>query len=147
MGLPAWVPPETRTLSPAATEASSSRAACGVSVPSDPLVEAVCLQHELANVDRHVPTGDVGGHDVQAGTVGRHRVDQGRAHVDPTAGAAQHSLDQLDQLDQLGQLPGAEDRRRQLTAPPAGGEHPARLVDPELTRDAWLRAVIDEIWT
>jgi hypothetical protein len=27
------------------------------------------------------------------------------------------------------------------------GERPTRLVDPELTRDARLRAVIDEIWT
>ncbi len=34
VGFPAWVPPETKMLSPEATAASRKRAACAVSVPS-----------------------------------------------------------------------------------------------------------------
>src|SRR3954449_6168960 len=101
------------------------------------LVEAVRLQHELADVDRHVPAGDVRNDDVQAGSVGHHRVDERLAHVDPPSRRTQHPL------DQVGQLTGAEDGRGQLAAAAPGDEHPARLVDPELTRDARLRVVTD----
>ena len=82
--LPAWVPPETRTLSPAATAASRKRAACAVSVPSaTSSSRLVRLQHELADVDRHVPAGDVRDDDVQPRAVGQHRVDERRRQVDP----------------------------------------------------------------
>jgi hypothetical protein len=43
-------------------------------------------------------------------------------------------------LHQVGQLTGRQDRRRQLTAA-AADKHPARLVDPELTRVTSRRVV------
>ena len=77
---------------------------------------------------------------MQPRPAGQHRVDEGPAHVDAPSRGAQHPL------RQVGQLPGAQDgvvsslRLRRATSP-------ARLVDPEVTRDARLRAVIDETWT
>jgi hypothetical protein len=63
---------------------------------------------------------------VQPRSVGHHRVDERRTHVDPPSGRAEHPL------DKVGELPVPEDRRRQLAAAPPGDEHPARLVDPDL---------------
>jgi hypothetical protein len=71
----------------------------------------VRLQHELADVDRHVATGDVGDHHVQARAVRHHRVDERRAHVDPPSGRAEHPL------DEVGELSVPKDRRRQLLRP------------------------------
>jgi hypothetical protein len=67
----------------------------GQGAQGDQLVEAVRLQHELADVDRHVPAGDVGNDDVQPGAVGHHRVDERLAHVDPASRRAQHPLDEV----------------------------------------------------
>jgi hypothetical protein len=101
----------------------------GEGAETDQLLEGVCLQDELADVDRHVPAGDVGDHHVQPRAVGQHRIHERGRHVDPPTRGAQHPL------HQVGELRGPEDRRRQLGPAVACDEHPARLVDPELLPD------------
>ena len=90
------------------------------------LVEGVETQHELADVDRHVPAGDGRDHHVQPRPVGQGRVDERRAQVDAPPAGAQHPL------DQLGDLVAGQDQRGEFGRPPAGDEHPARFVDPDL---------------
>jgi len=98
----------------------------GDRVQRDQLVEAVRLQDELADVDRHVAAGDVGDDDVQAGAIGHGRVDEGGRHVDPPSRRAQHPLNQIAELTR------GQDGRRQLAATAAGDEDPTRLIHPDL---------------
>jgi hypothetical protein len=85
--LPTWVPPDTSTFRPEATAACRKRAAWEGIVPRrEELMEAVGLQHERSDVDRHVAAGDVGDDDVQPGAVGHRGVDEWRADVDPPSG-------------------------------------------------------------
>ena len=48
----------------------------------DQLVQRVQAQHELADVDGHVPTGDLRDHDVQPRAVRQHRVDERGRQID-----------------------------------------------------------------
>ena len=68
--------------------------------------------------------GDVWNDHMQPGPVGQHRVHEGLAEVDAAPGALEHPLHEI--LD----LTGGQDRGGQLTAPAAGDEHPAGLIDP-----------------
>ena len=94
--LPACVPPATRMLRPARTEASRKAAAPGVRLPSSTRsCSRAGLEHELADVDGAEPAADALEDDVQPVALGQHRVDERLADVDPAPARLQHPLDQL----------------------------------------------------
>ncbi|HVA61346.1 MAG TPA: hypothetical protein VNG13_12550 [Mycobacteriales bacterium] len=90
------------------------------------LVEGVRGQHELADVQRPVPPGDIRDHHVQPGPVGKHGVDEGLRYIHPSTRGLQHLL------DQVADLRVGEDRGGQLAAAGPGHEDPSRFVDPDL---------------
>ena len=87
--LPACVPPATRMLSPATTQASRNRGGLGGErAEPDQVVEVVGADDELADVDVPVVARDVRDDDVEARAVGQRGVHERRGQVDPAARGA-----------------------------------------------------------
>ena len=87
--LPAWVPPATRMLSPARTDASRNAAAARRQAAElDQVVRAgAALSTNLRMLTAEKPAADALEHDVQPVALGQHRVDERLADVDPPAAA------------------------------------------------------------
>ena len=120
--LPAPVPPDTRTLSRAATaHASRATTAGGAKAAERDGPGAEAADGEAGPVDRQ--RRDDG---VDPGPVGQAGVDQGRRAVDAQAEGRHHLLDEV--------LDGGrvEDDRHPLEAPAPLDPHPARAVDHDL---------------
>ena len=126
--LPAWVPPETRMFSPAATAASRKRAAWAVIVPSATSSSRLCADSTnlrmLTAMCRRVMSGMTTCSREPSGSIAStNGVDMSIAATGRCAASAR---------------PGRPARRAPRIVvvsslrPRAGDEHPARLVDPDL---------------
>lgn len=88
----------------------------GEAALGDETCEVARALDEFADVDRRRGARDVGEDDVEAGSVGEHRVDEGLGEIDAPARGAQHPLDEVVEFAR-GQL-----RRRQLVGAVDGDE-------------------------
>ncbi len=98
----------------------------GECAQGDQIVDPGRDDGELTDVHRVGAPGDVRDDDVQARTVGQHRVHEGAGQVDPATGVLEHPLDQVTHL-----LSG-EHRGGQLAQAGTTHEDAARVVDPDL---------------
>ncbi len=92
----------------------------------DEAVEVAERGQELPHVHGPVPAGDVGDDDVEATAVGKRRVDERLAQVDPATGGLQHPL------DEIAHRGVGEGEGNALRHPGAGDEDAVGSVDPEL---------------
>ena len=125
--LPAWVPPATRTFSPARTDASRNAAAAGVRLPSSTRsASRAALSTNLRMLTAVKPRLMPSRTTCSRWPSGSIASTNGRRQVDPPPARLQHPLDQLVDLGagqhQVGQL---------VPAVP-GHEHPGGVVDPDL---------------
>ncbi len=89
-------------------------------------VEIAVRGQELADVDRPVPPGDVGDHDVQSTAVRQGCVDEGLAQVDTPTRSVQHPF------DEVAHRGIRQGERHTLGDTGAGDEDAVRSVDPQL---------------
>src|SRR5688500_12176469 len=100
--------------------------ATGATASPEGVIWRLYSSESIRGFDGREAAADAFKYDVEAVTLGQHRVHERPRDVDPAAARLQHPL------DELLHLPGAEHQVGQLVPAVAGDEDAARVVDPDL---------------